>query len=251
MELLLAGHPRTRGEVAIDARQGEDDPRGPIDLGGGWVAAGVHVGGHLVVPPHQPTHGHHRPAAPSAVEADVPLALLEAFRHLDEIEGAPIIFGLNLIGDLLQLSGRSVELPRDLNPQLRMSEDGVVVHSDATVCCHDFPVSSHHQGVDLRRTRLVRTRHLVEALHHSAETPEQLAVHANRAYQIPTLVILKALDDVHCQARHLVRMLSSYLLYARSAHAAEDHHWGLGSIIDYHAGVELLRNVQSLFHQHL
>src|SRR4030042_5923956 len=99
MALLLARHARTRGEVAIDAWQGEDDPRGPIDLGGRWIATGIHVGGQLVAPAQQRIHRHHRPAPPSAVETDESLALPEAFRPLDEIEGAPIIFGLRLIGD--------------------------------------------------------------------------------------------------------------------------------------------------------
>ncbi len=148
--MLLAGDARAGAEIAVYGADGEDDFRRAIDLARGRVAAGVHEGGYLEALAQQRVHAHHRAAAARAMKADVPLAALKAFGHLDEIKRAAIILRFHRIGDFLQPRRGTVVLAGDFDAELRVPEDGVIVHGDAAIRRDQFPLCGQHQGVDLR-----------------------------------------------------------------------------------------------------
>ncbi len=155
-----------------------------------------------------------------------------AFRHLEKVERAAVVLLLDAVGDPLELGGRAVEFPGDLDPELRVAVNGVVIDHEMAVGGDDRAVGGDDERVDLGRPGVGRAGDPVEPGQKIGELGKKAPADADPDQHVPGLVFREAREHIDRLAGDLFGMEAGHLLDARAARRAEDEDRLLQGVVE-------------------
>ncbi len=251
MPLLLIGHHEAGQKIPFNPRLGHDQLHHPIDFGCRGVAAGIREIRDFQIHLVHGIHPQHGGASADAVKADI-AALGHVFRgsHFRNIARPAKIALFEGPGNEIKLSGLFEKLAADLDPQLRVPEQGLIIHRHAAIRGQHFIVPGQNERVDLQGAAVQLAKDLIELVHNIRNLPEDLALDPHGGRHVQGVIGHQPFDHIHVEHGDLV---PGHGFDLHPAFAAEHQNRPADVLgrVDHHPGIKFLNNIQLFFYQDL